>query len=188
MHKQIGKYLPVLALVLSSCGPSEITNYDTIEKLVRRANQKYDEVMREVGPAFSVLKVSDEKAQENLLKNVILKKNKEWNQKDWFAFSWRRMSTGLQSYKNFPFHTYKDFIDQYLQALKRSWSRLARIKVVDVSTIRNKIDELIKKLRELSDMIESHDRYLAETDKMGLILTRSRSSSPSLFDQMINDV
>lgn len=188
MHTQLNWSLVGIALMLTSCGPSEITNYDTIEKFVRRANQKYEEASKELAPALATLQTQDDRYQEQQLKNVVLKKNKEWNQKDWFAFSWRRMATGLQSYKNFPFHTYKDFVDQYLKSLKRSWSRLSRIKVVDVSTIRNKLDVLIKKIKELLDLVESHDRYLAETDKMGVILTRQHGRSPSILQQMTTDI
>jgi len=43
MHKQLKWSLPALLLGLASCGPSAITTYDTIEKIVRRANQKYAE-------------------------------------------------------------------------------------------------------------------------------------------------
>ncbi len=188
MHKQLGWSLPVVILVLASCGPSEITNYDTIEKIVRRANQKYAEAKEQFSASLSILDAPDEQYQEQQLKNIVLRKNKEWNQKDWFAFSWRGMATGLQGYKNFPFHTYKDYVDQYLKALKRSWNRLSLINAVDVSTIKNNIDALIKKLSELSDIIEAHDRYLAETDKMGLILTRQKNRPPSLFDRLATDI
>ena len=116
MHKQLGWHLPAMMLVLASCGPSEITNYDTIEKIVRRSNQKYEEAKTQLAPALNILETADERYQEQQLKNVVLRKNKEWNQKDWFAFSWRGMATGLQNYKNFPFHTYKDFVDQHLKA------------------------------------------------------------------------
>ncbi len=188
MHKYTPWWLPVITLVLSACGPTEITNYDTIERVVRRANQKYDEVQQELGSAVAIVEITDEMLQEKQLKTIIIRKNKEWNSKDWLAVSWRRMATGLQGYKNFPFHTYKDYVDQYLNSLKRSWSQLARIRVVDVSTLRNRIDAVIKKLSDLSEMIESHDRYLVEADKMGLILTRPRSKHPSLFGSIVADV
>ncbi len=174
--------------LLVSCGSSEITHYDKIENIVRRANQLSEEAESALQPALKLLKTGDERMIDQQLKTVIIRKNKEWSDKDWFALSWRRMGTGLQSYKNFPFHTYKDFVDQYISRLKRFWQQLNRIKVVDVSSTRNKIDLLIKKLTELNEIIEAHDRYLQETDKMGLIMTRSQSSYAPLFGPGVRDI
>ncbi len=176
MHKYTAWVTSLALILLSSCGPKEITKYDTIERVVRRAHQNYDEAQKELGTAVALLEVSDELLQDKQLKTAILRKNKQWNDKDWLAFSFRSMATGLQGYKNFPFHTYKDYVDQYQNNLKRSWSQLTRINAVDVSTLRNQIDTFIKQLADLSEMIESHDRYLAESDKMGLILTRQQQN------------
>lgn len=173
MHKQLFASLSLLAL-LPACGQPEISNYDVIEKTVRRAHQKSDRVEKELGDAIDLLQMPDEAYQESRLKVLIIRKNKQWDNKDWLAFSWRRMATRLQSYKHFPFHTFKDFVDEHMRGLKRSWNMLSRIKVVDVSTIRNKLDSQVKQLAELSEMVESQDRYLQESDKMGLILTRTQ--------------
>jgi hypothetical protein len=181
MQKYTAWMIPIALMALSGCGQKEITNYDTIERTVRRANQKCEETHRELGAALAILDIPDEAAQEKQLKTAVIRKNKEWDKKDWLAMSWRRMATGLQGYRNFPFHTYKDYIDQYQKELKRNWNQLTRINVVDVNRLRNKVDELIKKLEELSEMIESHDRYLAEADKMGLILTRPASKQSAIF-------
>ena len=172
MQKQSFAIVALIALLLPGCGKTEITTYDTIEKEVRRANQKSERVEQELGDALSVLTVQDEAQQEHKLKALVIRKNKTWGKKDWLAFSWRRVATGLHGYEHFPFHTYKDFVDDHLRGLKRSWNVLSRIKVVDVNSTRNKLDEQIKQLAELSELIETHDRYLQESDKMGLILTR----------------
>ena len=183
MKKSIQVLSFAMLLALSACQHQEQVKKNTKSeepikshnikenRKFRQVERRYNKALADHDDAFFVL-TSSEENQDNVLKKVILKKNKEWDKNHLSAERW--IGTGLNEYKSLPFVTYHSNLKRHVKKLKGGKAVLQRLRSLDpevVEPLLQNVIDVTPKLESLLELTESHDRYLQEKDKYESVVT-----------------